>query len=440
MTDFIDKFDRADEVDMDGLNGWNVLSPSPGFVELFDTYATNGLAARECFVYQDTTLPSGFEQEIRAKIACTTEHAGSFIGIGCEGDELLTNPLWGYGAYIHWNTSGVRSAGLYTNKLGGYWASGTNVNLRKTMVPVLEENGTGSDLNVIQQLRVRIKAVEGGTRIRVYINNEDNGAPDMEHIEPRDSYGTGYGKWYFWFGIADPARVLLVGEVAAFDTQPDSTPRSREGALTLTQITSGARSRYAGSSRDDFDGDLANDFANDAQLEVLHNLGDMAYFLNVVETFLLTVDSDGFTELEDKVERVISIRNANTEKESRWEATDYTTSGNLRVRIDPAPSGDTYRLTYRLRPERMSADHHTSVIPREHGEVLKVATAMRMAQFDSNTEHYLMLKETYDRLLKMLKRNCNLFARQRKGSRMHSTRRRSRRARYESEVIDQWGY
>lgn len=450
MTEFLEKFDRSNR-DLDGDAGWTVIGqpglgspPVAGAIEILDTYATNKVASHESFAVQGATLPETFDQEVVARVACIEQDAGAFIGVGLEKGAVASNPSWGFGAYLYYEPNGQRSLGLYANRDGGWFALvPANIHLFGTKTVTLLTDPAGSDLRVIQQIRVRARRTDEGTLIRAYLNNGDMASPDLEYLFHRDSFGTSFGEWGFWFGAHSNARKLIVASIEAQDIRFDLAAYTPVGTPTLKELKDGALARYSGSAEnDDLDPGLLTEYANDAINEIVNEVGDIAYFLNPVETMTLVLDDDGFTAFDERVERVISIRNPDTEREVKWEGVNPTKDGRVRVKIDPAPvpSGQSYRVTFQLRPDGMDKDSDHSIIPRKHRELAMIAIAMRIGGFDTNAEHLQWLEKRYERLLVLLKRDCNRWQRMRRKLRFHSPRMRTVRARYESELIDQWGY
>lgn len=430
MTSFTDKFDRPDQTGLGALitYGWTVVHSGVYGVEIRDKAVTNEANQRSAsFQGLPSYSPTQPTQQVRANVAISAEAADARISIGNFATGTIGSSsdaafYWGFGATILFGPGGARTLGIY--KHGSLVAFGLAQQSILTTADVstktLKNDAGTSDLSVIQELRVIINEEVYGLRIRAYLNNGDDYAPDLEWKEQRDYAivsANNYYSWLFGFGQAG-LRTLNLLSFEAQDLDFKKIDTLRRDCLTRKQIVDRAKLRYEGSSSEtDFDEVLAQEFTNDAQDDIINRLGDLAEFIRSRETISVTVDGNGYFTMPNYVERPIRIMSIDN-KEVFWKEVGYTSEGSLLMAVADAQTGNaassgTYIMDYETRWERMDKDSDLCVVPRRFQEAIVLGVCLRMAQFDTSVspEQYRLHKAAYEEKLLNIKRIMNQLRR-----------------------------
>jgi len=426
MVTFTDKFDRVDSTGLGSIvtYGWTVVHSGVYGVEIRDKAVTNEAATKSaCFQGLLGKYPTKPSQMIRGNLAITAEGADSRVTIGTFSTGTIGSSsdaafYWGFGATILFGVGGVRTLGIYKHTYGVLFglAQQTIVATKDVATKTLKNDAGTTDLSVIQELRVIINEEVYGLRIRAYLNNDDDFAPDLEWKEQRDYAiisANNYYSWVFGFGSA-ALRTLYLLSFEAQDLDFKKIDTLRRDRLTLAQIVERARLRYEGSSREtDFDLALSKQFANDAQDDIINRLGDLAEFIRTRETISVTIDGNGYFTMPNYAERVLRLSTPDGKNVS-WKQIGYTTEGSLLmaagdIQTGYAASSGDYVMDYETRWERMDSDTDVCVIPRRFQEVLVLGVCYRMAQFDTSIspETLFLHKKEYEEKLLNVKRIMN---------------------------------
>lgn len=385
---FLDQFDRAD-ASLAANNGWITIAAGATFgIEILDKVATNE-GSKRSFALQLLSVPSISSQEIEAHVWIGAEAADARVFIGTNADGTSTASLFcGFGVSLLAASSGVRTLEIWQDAFpAAPGVTSPTVQASRDVASLTIKTG-GSDVGVIQRLRFIINAETQGTRIRAYLNNDDDDAPTLEYISKRDRVtdpSGGYFKWLFGFG-STTARTLAVMAFSAKDSDFRKADVIRKDTMTLAEVIAAAKLRYEGSSsQTDFDADLCKQLANDAQEEILNELGDKATFLQPRELMSLVVSSaDGTFLLPTYVETPLTIIDSLTGHEWDWKRIGQDTNGQIICAMDPSHSSGPFWVTFETRKERMDADTDASRIPRRFAEVLILGVVYRLSSFDKS--------------------------------------------------------
>lgn len=456
LTVFEDKFDRTDR-DLDGDNGWEVIgsaSASPvtlGAIEIFNTYATPKEINLETMALQEGTVLKTLSQEVRAKVVSwANEVAGpelQVVGIGLNGDRAIDippaqAPTWGILIYLRYLANGTRTIEIGVHA-APTWIGGSGISVIATKTVSLQLNEAGTDLGVLQDLMLRIDKREGGHRIRGYINNDDYNNPDIE-VDWTQDHLTILNP-YIYFAAAVAARNIAVTAFSARDIEDNFKPLERTDAYTVKHVLDQAKLRYKG-ERNPGDSDASTElgitFVREAQAELVHRCGDMAYFLYDAERMELQEDANQVTKMPLRVNRIIkfSLDVDNFESQIGWDLIRRAPDGRLEIRMSPPASpGRVYRVYYMKRYEDIDRETDQVIIPKEHTEALILGICRRYAEYDGAATTEQMIAVAQERQVRLLLRNCNKQRRMNKDH-LYGVGGRRRRTRYESEVTDQYGY
>jgi len=457
LTVFEDKFDRTDR-DLDGDNGWEVIgstvggSPAVlGSIEIFNTYATPKEVNLETMALQEGTVLKTFSQEVRAKVVSWVDEVAGpelqVVGIGLNGARAadvppVQLPTWGVLAMLRYKSDGTRTLDIAVHNSAA-WVGGGGTTTLASKVVILEKNESNTDLGVLQDLMLRIDKQIGGHRIRVYLNNDDYAKPDME-IEWTEDFLTILNP-YIYFAAAIAARNIAVTSFQARDIEDDFTALERTDAYTVKYVLDQAKLRYK-SERNPGDSDVSVDlgitYVREAQAEIVHRCGDMAYFLYDAERMELQEDANKITKMPLRVNRIVKFTQDVDGFESSigWELIRRAPDGRLEIRMNPPASpGRLYRVFYQKRYEDIDRDQDQIIIPKHHTEALILGVCRRYAEYDGAAGTEQMINVAYERQVRLLLRDCNKQRRMTKDH-LYGVGGRRRRTRYESEVIDQYGY
>lgn len=422
MTSWSQSFAQSDIANLDGDLGFTTDNDGTtplGIVELFNTFATNAVASAAVQAQQATTLPTTDEQRVRALVAFDTETPAS----GSDNHRIIVGLFstadgagWGYGVRLTYANADVRTLEIVRDNgtaitAGGSPASVATVTL--TTSQILSQSS--SDLNVLQEIRLIATPVEGGTRVRAYVNQDDDDEPNLEYVDHRDPFdltGSTLGQWYFHFDEA-PIRTLKVAEIHGDDIverEPDDV--QIKDRHTLEEIRNNVLTRMDGSSTGtDRAGDTAfmNEIINSTVEEIISEVGDMAWFMQVVEEITLSPDSDRVVTLPTYIDRVFTIVNVEREFSAPWQFLGKLANEVTQIVFEKgydALSG-RHRIHYQMKYQRMDADADSCPIPRRYTEAIVYGTIMRVAEFDTNDSLHQQSMARFQQKLRQIRQDMN---------------------------------
>ena len=446
LTVFEDKFDRAD-ADLDGDNGWKVIGSGVGETEIFQTYVTQKVAGEETLSLQETTKLKTTSQEVRAQVFSSANESGGgdiqAVGIGLNGEVESGLPKdWGVIAYLRYKQDGTRTIDVGVHLALAQWLTlGVKALASKTVT--LLKDDTGSDLNMLQDLMLRIDKRQGGTRIRAYLNNDDYGKPDLEYEWNQDILTVKSA--YIYFAASLAIRTIAATSFVARDIEDNFETLERPDAYTVGYVLDQAKLRYK-SERNPGDSDLSVDlaisFVRQAQAELVHRCGDMAYFLNEAELMNLQADSNNIVKMPFRVNRILGFQQDDDGEESpvSFKLIRRAPDGRLEIKMNPSVSpGRLYRVYYVKRWEDIDRDSDQVVIPKHHTEALILGVCRRYAEYDGAAATEQMIAVSAERQTLLLLRECNKQRRM-KGDRLYPVRNRDGLSRYESQTLYHYGY
>ena len=416
MATFTDQFNIANAATLDGVGGWQVQDDgSSGAIEVFTTAAVNKTVSQEATAVQETTVPTTREQRIRANVACLANPSSgtSYVTIGCYGvqDGTAANFEWGWGLQLGWDSAGTaRTLRIIRNTAGGFSGAGTSFNALITNANVTLATFNGTDLTTLQEIQLIVTQIDGGMRVRAYLNEGDLSNPTLEFLDPHDfpvnATATQVAGWYIGLGVHDVARALLVYNVYAEDYSESSIDDIQEkDQPKLSELRTAISERYSGASTMSLDDTILNRFINNAVQRCIRDLGDAATFMQPTTVITLEADANGFATLPRYVKRPISLWRANENREAPWYLAEQTVNGAVVVNLDrnDSPGSTEVRMTYVVKFENMEADTDRCPIPKEYQELIEVATCIALASKDEMTTRRATYLEEYGACLGSVK-------------------------------------
>jgi len=431
MTTWDQTFAQNDAATLDGILGFTLAQDGSGGgdIELFNTFATPSVNDEVVVATQTTTVPTTHNQEISVLFASSTEEEGGRnYSITCGTFTDGTGASWGVGARFTYGASGLRTLDIIADSGGGVVFGGSPASFLTKDVTSLTETadvaGSGvTDLLVLQEMRFIVTTIEGGMRLRAYINEDDDDQPTLEYRDYRDPHeytGSTFGSWYFAFGDSF-ARALKLSEVHARDYEEKIPEAIQLGDRhSLSEIRANVLTRVDGSSvGTDRASDTAfmNELINSTVEEIIDEVGDVALFMQPVEEMTLTVDADRVATLPAYVDRVFTIVEIDKEFSTPWHFLGYTTDETVQVIFEKgydATSG-RHRVHYQMKYQRMDADDDLCIIPRRFTEAVVYGTILRIAEYDTNDSLHQQTLLRYQQKLKQIKQAMNRVLRTSKG-------------------------
>lgn len=196
-------------------------------------------------------------------------------------------------------------------------------------------------------------------------------------------------------------------------TVEDQTPRG-----TLSELRSDAVLYYErNTTSNDFDttnGSLIDKFINDAQRDIINEMGDMAWFLRRSETMSWSVGATDLVDFPEHMHRIIRIEDANKPSiQINFVLKSVVGGGKMRLQITGRGRSGTFIVHFIQKWDELTDDDAMTIIPRELQELLVLATVRRMARHgaDAKLERSLMIEEA--RLMRQARRMMNLRERNR---------------------------
>ena len=411
MTIWAETFSQSDITDLDSDLGFLGAG-----LDLIDTYATNSVGSSAGIMYQVTTTPATLSQEIRALVAFETETPSS----GTDSHSIMvcnyanvTGTVQGYGVRLIYANADVRTLEIVRE-------AGAGEDVLATLTLTTEVlSVAGSDLLVSQEIRLIATPVEGGTRLRAYINDNDDDFPTIEFTDYRDPFdltGSVFGQWAIITGAA-ALNALRILEIHGQDLDERLPPVVQlQDRHTLSEIRANVLTRVDGSSvGTDRAGDMdfMNEIINSTVEEILDEVGDVALFMQPVEVLTLTAGVDRITTMPAYVDKVISIVETDRDLKPPWHFLGYTSDGVVQIIFDRgyAITGRTTRVHYQMKYQRMDVDTDLCVIPRRFTEAVVYGAIMRIAEYDTNDSLHRQTMERYQQKVTQIKRAMNRMLR-----------------------------
>jgi len=422
MTSYSQSFAQADIADLDADLGFTTDNDGTtplGIVELFNTFATNAVASAAVQAQQATTIPTTDEQRVRALVAFNTETPASgsdnhriIVGLY----SLADGASWGYGVRLTYANNSVRTLEIIRDDGTAITAGGSPTSVATvtlTTAQILSQSS--SDLNVLQEIRLIATPVEGGTRVRAYVNEDDDDTPNLEYVDHRDSFdltGSALGQWYFHFDEA-PLRTLKVAEIHGDDIEerePDDV--QIKDRHNLGEIRANVLTRMDGSSTGtDRAGDTVfmNEIINSTVEEIITEVGDVAWFMQVVEelTFIPTVDR--VVTLPTYIDRIFTIVDVEREFSAPWQFLGKLANEVSQIVFEKGynAKGRRLRVHYQMKYQRMDVDADPCPIPRRYTETVVYGTIMRVAEFDTNDSLHAQTMARFQQKLRQMRQDMN---------------------------------
>ena len=322
------------------------------------------------------------------------------------------SPLGGYKAELAYDQT------AFTAKLYRWERDSFALTLLKTaavdlVVNTLDAN-TSDGLGVLQELRLTVvDEASGGTRLKVYVNGDDDSLPAIEFVDDVEVTTKVAGVWGFELGATSTG----IDAWYASDKFADADDGNQHVGRQLSELRVDLRdeiTRGTGTSLDDAFLDRA---VNRAVQFVMKSLGSLAWWRQREETMTLTsVDTRTF-ELPPYVESV----------EAFFRAEDRHPHGNSIWAIGPNAQGTALKfqsalnfdgqaviVRYYLKWTEMEVDTDRCPIPREHDELVVISAAMNIARRTGDQSWMTTLNAFFGTLLKTSKTELNRQKRQQK--------------------------
>jgi len=364
------------------------------------TWAANGTA----YYNKKTTLLTDAQQDISALVTANAYAASSYVTLWARFDVRggpLTALRAGYGVQLEWTAVGAPTCRI----LKVDPVDGTFHILSSTTELTFYKNPVDTELEVTQLLRMVTldEPVKGGSveavRIRVYVNEDDEGHPTMEYIDR----GAGdapihraAGTWALGFG---GASTVLADSFDGSTTYVLPTfGAGREGHRTLSALRSSMTIEMARGSSTNLDSDELNIHLNDAVVDVLDFLGDAATWLWHIETQTLTADSEKLVTMKYDVDVVDAVWEAVSKSPVRWNlVVSDAASGRRKLYLEDEPGGRSYTVRYREKWQPMVNDTDTCPVPQRFDELVRLNALMRLADARRDPDYSRTIMERYYR-------------------------------------------
>lgn len=261
----------------------------------------------------------------------------------------------------------------------------------------LSNSSPQTDLGVGQVIRFYCEETDAGhVRLRGYLNSYDDSVPTLEFVDRGDdtssssaaplSFAKSIGQvgFRFWSEVG----------IAAYFEAADYAVERLEGLqphdITLSDVRTKVKRRLERSTSGVLPDALYNEFINEAQYEIIEQLGQMAFFVSRRESINLPQETSGpdgevrFT-LGPHVRLIESISSVTTGVELDWQVIGIHDGGRLHIQLSTQDGGPPYEMVYFARVEEMADDTDQVTIPREHIGVLIEKAILKGAQYHSDT-------------------------------------------------------
>lgn len=425
MTTWSQTFAQANLSDIDGDLGFETANDGTtplGSIDIVNTFASPAIDDAEVIATQTTNIPETHDQEIRVLFTSQMENPASgsrdnHITIGTYVPDG-TGLIWGVGVRFTFDNNDVRTLELILSSTAGIGAAPDILLTKDVSTETLKADLQGlgdTDLLVLQEMRLIVTVVEGGLRMRGYINEDDDDQPDLEYIDFRDPFhftGSTFGNWFFAFGESQ-AGDLKVAEIHARDYE-ERLPEvvQLQDRHTLGEIRANVLTRMDGSSTGtDRAGDTTfmNEIINSTVEEIISEVGDVAWFMQVVEELTFTPNVDRVVTLPSYVDRVFTIVDVEREFSAPWQFLGKLADEVVQIVFEKGYSatGRRLRVHYQMKYQRMDVDADQCPIPRRYTEAVVYGTIMRVAEFDTNDSLHQQTMGRFQQKLRQMRQDMN---------------------------------
>lgn len=272
----------------------------------------------------------------------------------------------------------------------------------------IDGRGVGQDLRLTVE-----DEPGGGIRIKVYVNNDDDTAADIDVVDNAENTTKGPGVWGFELGGGG----VGIDAWYACDKFRDPGLGNLQAGRMLQELRTDLIDEISRGTGAAVTGDTAflNRALNRAIQVVQKDLGSLAWWMQREETFQITSSDTRTFELPPKVESVEQFFRAtdrNPYGHSIW-AIGYNAAGTAlvfqsRFNLDGLEVIAQYYAQWSI----MLNDTDRSPVRREHDELLVIAAAQNVARRTGDGSWIGALNGYYNKLLKSTKSYLNRQKRQ----------------------------
>lgn len=311
----------------------------------------------------------------------------------------------GYVAWLNYEPANVRRLVLFRYVNDG--ATVDQLIWLTTTTSFTMNQVDSSDRAVGQEIRLTVTTTpDDVVRCRIYLNNDDDDNPTIDYVDRgRDFYtqnGFAFlppilvaGYWSILLGWDSTGVSGHTGVALSTVSATDNFAVEEENPYagrTLAQLREAVERTVNRSTATNFSGTTVNAFLNDAQEQLLAELGDLAIFARRTEQMTLYSDSLYRTYMPRHVDKVEHIWDGNGNSR-RWWLRDYADDGVLVIQLEQVPGdgGADYVVSYFKRYAPMLTDTDRTIIPRRLDEALVIGAALRVAEHDSDQTWYASL-------------------------------------------------
>ena len=346
-----------------------------------------------------------------------------FVGAG---GPPFTSFSAGYGLSLTWNADGTRTLAIVKAE-----TSSTIVILASTTVTLESLNDT--DLGVLQHLRLNVVDLEPQSQlpealvlVRCYVNNEDDGNPDLEHVDMgRSTTGASpitashrtAGTYALSFGAASDIQYdafagrddFVLADYGYYGRQYHTLSELR--TMVTRKISQNGITNYGSNGNE-----TLNDAINDATDEVLRELGDKAEFRRRLDTYTLTADTTThLTTMPHDVGRVFGIFTGTNQQPVEWRLISEDSLGRLQMLIEPWPSSTALVVDYWNRYSPMTLDTDYCAVPAQYDEAVRLGAILRLgAEDDRDIKYHALMEKRWSRALEQIHTDMSRIRAQRK--------------------------
>lgn len=332
----------------------------------------------------------------------------------------------GYGLSLTWNADGTRTLAIVKAE-----AASAITTLASTTVTLESLNST--DLSVSQHIRLNVVDIEPQSQlpetpvlIRAYVNNEDDGNPDLEHVDLGRSASaaspvTDVHRQAGTYAISFLAATEILFDAFAgrddfvlpdygyFDQQHHTLAELR--TMVTRKISQNGITNYAAGGNE-----IIDDAINDATSEVIRELGDKAEFRRRLSTYTLSADTTThLTTMPHDVGRVFNIYTATGQQPVEWRLISQDELRRLLVLIEPWPSSTSLMVDHWQRYQPMSLATDYCAVPAEFDEAVRLGAILRLgAEDDRDLKYHSLIEKRWERAMQQIHNEMSRLRTQRK--------------------------
>ena len=262
---------------------WTVVTGSAGTIT--NGIATIASAQTEAIAWHSDKVPQTPNQHLQASVVCHEDGTNIDVSLMARLDSSVTaasfQPTLGYLMRLSYEPAGVRNLEFirYARAAGGP----TEISLTSVAVTNNMTQVSSTDEGVLQDIRFTVTNEDAGVRLRGFVNNDDDLNPTLSYLDLGTDTGTALdsvttkaaGVWGFY--LRGNAGEIGVDLFEAYDKYAVPVTDPNRGR-TLEELRDRLKNRVARGGNTTLANDVLDEWINDAQYEVMNELGHLALF------------------------------------------------------------------------------------------------------------------------------------------------------------------